>query len=229
MALYLLQPGIQPLGQFDFLDTDLSSVLGGEVGTLDEASRTNTDTEKAAQDALDGYQAPDVETGTLDATRAVLRIADSATENTKLFYLLDDGQENYGTLFGTLIGTPVGLSTTTANGGTALGPHTAAASGKVTAWDKPGMYAVSGDAVGGNLNPNTGNLNDTPEPGTTLYREATTGKLTEVDNGDQIALFIELSSEGGGSLVNTPAELVGATPVFDRLKIQYLGATHNVS
>ncbi len=42
MALYLLQPGLQPLGQFDFLDTDLDNVLGGELGTWDEASRTNT-------------------------------------------------------------------------------------------------------------------------------------------------------------------------------------------
>lgn len=228
MALYLLQPGVQPLGQYDFLDTDLNQVLGGEVGVLDEAARVNSATEKAAQDALDGYVADEVDTGTPDASRAILRLADEAVESVKVFYLLDDGQAGYGTMFGTLIGTPVGLATTVASGGTNLGYHTAAGSGKVTAWDKPGMYAVSGDAVGGNLNPNAGNLNDTPAPGALLYREASTGKLTEAAaSGDKVALFVELSGTGGGSLVNTPAELVGATPVFDRLKVQYLGATHN--
>ena len=50
MALFILQPGIQPLGQFDFLDTDLANVLGGEIGAWAEASRTNSSTEKAAQD-----------------------------------------------------------------------------------------------------------------------------------------------------------------------------------
>lgn len=228
MALYLLQPGVQPLGQFDFLDTDLANVLGGEVGVLDEAARANSATEKAASDVLDGYLADEVDTGTPTASRSVLRIADETVESVKAFYLLDDGQAGYGTLLGTLIGVPVGLATTVASGGSLLGPHTAAASGKVTAWDKPGMYAVSGDAVGGLLNPNTGNLNDTPAPGTLLYREGSTGKLTEdTTSGDKLALFVELRGTGGGSLVNTPAELVGATPVFDRLVIQYLGATHN--
>ena len=214
MALYLLQPGLQPLGQFDFLDTDLDNVLGGEVGTLDEASRTNTSSEKAAFDALDGYVAD----GSSAATRPVLRIADTATESRKLFYLLDDGKANYGTLFGSVLGSPLGLSTS----GTNLGPHTGAGSGKVTAWDKPGLYAVSTDAVEDALS----DLTDTPFPGDLLYRAATSGKLTSLaDTGDKIGMYVEHS--GNGSLVNTPAKLVGAAEVFDRIVFQYLGATHN--
>lgn len=229
MALYLLQPGVQPLGQYDFLDTDLSSVLGGEVGTLDEASRTNSASEKAAQDQLDGYVADTVDTGTPGDSRPILRLADTATETRKVFYLLDDGQANYGTLFGELIGTPVGLATTVASGGSLLGPHTASGSGKVTAWDKPGLYAVSTDAVDDSLDPGAGNLNDTPFPGDLLYREPSTGRLSvstaAAAEGDKLGTFVEVA--GNGSLVTTPNRLVGATEVFNRLKFQYLGATHN--
>ena len=70
MALYILQPGLQPLGQFDFLDTDLDNVVGGELGTWDEAGRANTSTEKAAADVLDGYVADLVDVGTAAASRA---------------------------------------------------------------------------------------------------------------------------------------------------------------
>jgi hypothetical protein len=217
MALYILQPGIQPLGDFDCDDTDLPNVVGGEVGTLDEASRVNTSSEKAAADVFDGYVAD----GSSAATRVILRIADTSSESRKLFYLLDDGKAGYGTLFGQVIGVPTGLTTT----GTNLGPHTASASGKVTAWDKPGLYAVSTSAVLADLS----DLTDTPLPGALLYRGATTGKLSSLaespGSSDKIAMFVEMASNG--SLVNTPARLVGASEVFDRIVIQYLGATHN--
>lgn len=229
MALFIYQPGVQPIGQFDFLDTDVASLLGGEVGTLDEASRTLTSSEKAAQDVLDGYVADGVDTGTAGATRPILRIADTATETYKIFYLLDDGVAHYGTMFGTLIGNPLGLSTTVSSGGTLIGPSTASGSGKVTAWGSPGVYGVSRDAVHSTLDPASGNLNDTPLPGGLLYREPSTGQLSTsvaaVAAADKIGLFIEIA--GNGSLVNTPASLVGATETFDRVKFQYLGAGHN--
>ena len=221
MALYLLQPGLQPLGQFDFLDTDLSSVLGGDIGTLDEASRTVTSSEKAAADVLDGYVADLVDTGDPTASRPILRLADTSSEANNVFYLLDDGTSNYGTLFGELIGNPVGLATT----GSQLGPHTAEASGKVTAWDKPGLYAVSTDALDSDVLGGS-NLNDTPLPGELLYRGSTTAQLTRATtSGDKIALFVELRANG--SLVTTPGKLVGASESFDRIVVQYLGATHN--
>src|SRR5210317_284134 len=120
MALYVLQPGLQPLGQFDFLDTDQASVLGGEIAVWDEASRTNTSTEKAAADARDGYAADQIDVGTPDASRPILRLGDSgATDDNVAMYLIDEGTTNYGTYFGEVIGNPVGLTFTSSN----LGPH----------------------------------------------------------------------------------------------------------
>lgn len=241
MALFLLQPGLEPLGQFDFLDTDLNNVLGGELGVLDEASRINALLEKAAQDVLDGYVADLVDAGDPTASRPVLRLADGyssvfleakdqrliSIEPRKAFYLLDDGIANYGTSFGAVIGNPAGLSTTTASGGVDIGPHTAQGSGKVTAWDKPGLYAVSTDALAVDVLGGV-NLNDTPLPGETLYREHNTGQLTRDSiTADRVALFVELADNG--SLVNTPGRLVGAAEQFDRIVIHYLGATFNAS
>lgn len=231
MALYILQPGLNPLGQFDFDDTDLPNVLGGELGVFGEASRTNTASEKSAADVKDGYIADGVDSGDLTATRAVLKLADGSTgDDAKAFYLLDDGKLGYGTLFGSVIGVPVGLSTT----GSALGPHTASGSGKVTAWDKPGLYAVSLDAVYSDENVTNGALEagqDTPLPGDKLYRHSTTGKLTRAANATNpttnvAGIFIELASNK--SLVTTPARLVGATELFDRVVFSFAGADKNL-
>lgn len=223
MALYLLQPGIQPLGQYDFLDADLESVLGGELAVWGEAARANSASEKAAADVFDGYVADQVDAGDPTATRPVLQLGDSGSTAAAAHYLLDDGKKGYGTLFGETLGLPAGLSTT----GTRLGPHTAAASGKVTAWDKPGLYAVSMDALDADVVPTTGNLYDTPLPGELLYRGASTAKLTRVVSANlKAALFVEL--RGNGSLVTTPGKLVGAAEAFDRVVIDFLGATHNM-
>jgi hypothetical protein len=222
MALYVLQPGLQPLGQYDFLDADLTSVLGGELGVWGEASRTNTAAEKAAADALDGYVADQVDAGDGTATRPVLQLGDSGSTAAAAHYLLDDGSANYGTLYGELVGNPVGLATT----GTALGPHSAQGSGKVTAWDKPGLYAVSTDALAADVLGGA-NLNDTPLPGELLYRAAATGRLTRTVSANlKAATFVELASDG--SLVTTPGRLVGASEAFDRVVVQFLGATHNM-
>lgn len=221
MALFILTPGIQPLGDFDCLDTDAGNILGGEVMVLGEASRTVTTTEKGAKDVFDGYIADAVSEGSPTATRVVAKIAVDAASTYKLFYLADEGKAYYGVMFGSVIGSPVGQSTT----GTNLGPHTTAGSGKVTLWDKPGLYAVSLDALDSGVVPTTsGNLYDTPLPGELLYR-STVGKLTRT-SGDKIAAFIELTSNG--ALVTTPSRLVGASEVFDRVKIQFLGAGANI-
>ena len=63
--------------------------------------------------------------------------------------LADEGIIGYGTLFGAVVGGTVGqqVNGPTTYTGAVLGPHTATGSGKVTCWDKPGLYAVSLDAV----------------------------------------------------------------------------------
>lgn len=223
MALFIYQPGLHPLGEFDMLDTDQSALLGGECMVLDEASRTITSTEKAAADVLDGYIADQVDVGTPTATRVVARIADETNEDQDLFYLADDGLAFYGVMFGEVIGNPTGLNVT----GTNLGPSTTAGSGKVTLWDKAGLYGISLTALASDVVPETsGNLYDTPLPGELLYREGSSGKLTRATtSSDKIALFVELSANG--SLVTTPARLTGAAETWDRIKVQYLGATHN--
>ena len=224
MALYLLQPGLQPLGQFDFDDTDLPNVLGGDLGTLDQQARTNSSSVKAAFDA-DGYSANLIDVGTPTGYRTVVRLADSSTETAKPMYLLDDGKAGYGTLFGQVIGVPVGLSTT----GTNAGPHTASGSGKVTLWSQAGLYGISLDALVNNVVPNTsGNLYDTPIPGELLYRGANTGKLSRTQVGSEkfVAVFVELT--GNRSLVNTPRNLVGGAPSFDRIVVQYVGVENTI-
>lgn len=204
MALKLAQPGIQPLGQFDCLDGYLSTILGGEVGTLYEASRTNTSSESAAFDALDGY------TNSTSLTRvAVANRVNASTQ--RPLWLLDEGTTGYGTLFGQVIGTPAGLSTT----GTNLGPHTAAASGKVTCWDKPGLYKVSVDAV----NTAADGLvfsNSSVVPGLELH-VLNNGKLTPAGSTGAVAVevgrFVEF--ETSPFLVTTPNSLVDATEAVE--------------
>lgn len=229
MALYVLQPGAVALGQFDFLDTDLTNVVGGQIGVFTETTRVNTSTETAAYDVFDGYVADAVDTGTPTASRPVLRLADNGSgDRAQPHYLLDDGNEAaYGSLYG--------ATTTMYNvTGTRLGPHSATASGKVTAWASAGTFEVSLTALDSDVIPvSTGtgtdpNLYDTPLPGATLYRGDATAQLTRVTtSSDEIAAFIELK-DGGGSLVTTPGRLVGAAESFDRITIHYFGAQHNV-
>lgn len=199
MALYILQPGVQPLGQFDVLDGYLDSILGGEVGTLYQAARVNSASEKAAFDALDGY------TNVSAVTRAAVANRVNTTAQRPL-WLLDEGKAGYGTLFGQVIGTPAGLLTS----GTNLGPHTAAASGKVTCWDKPGLYGVSVDAV----NTAADGLvltNASCVPGLELH-VLNNGKMTPTGSTGAVAVEVARFVEFATSpfLVNTPNSLVGA-------------------
>lgn len=215
MALYPLQPGMHPLGQFDVLDTDLNNVAGGEVMTLTTASRTNTASETAAADALDGYTYAD----------ALLRPATTfATANTEYpLYLSDDGNSpDYLTYFGSLTG-PVGLGGSET--GTRLGPHTAAGSGKITLWDKPGLFAVTLSAAASDFVstiPVVAGL--TPGVALGFGSGADAGKLchaacSNAVSASGVGRFVEFSAEP--SLVTTPARLVGADENFTRLVLQW--------
>jgi len=206
MALKPLQAGSYPLGQFDALDTDVSSFLGGEC-VMFATNVTYPGTELAAEDVNDGY------TGQSNKRTVVTRVlanAQGATDPKPPIMLADDGTTGYGTLFGTVVGATVGKVVT---GGSALGPSTALGSGKVTCWNQSGLYAVSLDAVDstaftglvpGNLNLRTG---------VPLYASITTGKLTPTSGSNAwsnsvVGRFIEFAASG--SLVSTPRNLVAA-------------------
>jgi|2_EtaG_2_1085320.scaffolds.fasta_scaffold00752_9 hypothetical protein len=217
MALFIYQPGIQPLGQFDMLDgylTGANAVLGGEVATLTTASRNVSIAEKAAFDVLDGYVNP-----AASALRSVLTKGLTGA-GVRPLWLLDDGTTGYGTLFGQVIGTPVGLLMT----GTNIGPHTAAGSGKVTAWDKPGIYALTLDAADTHVTQGLVLANALCVPGAPLY-PTILGLLTPTiarsiaGAGPVVARFIEFETRP--FLVTTPASLVGATETAQRAVINY--------
>lgn len=201
MALILLQPGIQPLGQYDAVDGYALTVKGGEVCTFTSVTVAG---DKAAADALDGYLNP----GTSRVALTV-NLLSAVADGYGPFMLVDDGTANYGTLFGTVVG---GTSGAVQTGGAVLGPHTATGSGKWTAWDKPGLYGVTLDALHTDVQP-TQTLN----PGDALYARAgnqsNPGFLTATSSGAAgvptvMARFVEFRTNG--SLVTTPNRLVTA-------------------
>ena len=211
MALFPYQPGIQPLGQFDLIDQYMATIKGGECGTLFAAPKVNSASEKAAYDVLnDGY------TNVVQVKRVAIApsIADA---NVRPLWLLDEGKSGYGVLFGSVIGTPVGLSTT----GTNLGPSTTSGSGKVTAYDKPGIFAISTDAVDtsadGLVMTNTNCV-----PGAKIQPQHD-GVLTVSTAGTAVNVtigrFVEF--EVMPFLVTTPPSLIGATKSATRVIIAY--------
>lgn len=209
MALFPLNPGIMPLGQYDCLDADLASVTGGEVMALASVAAAS---DEGAADAEDGY--------TLNGLRAAARLA-LAGDVDAMLALADDGTAGYGTMFGETIGTPVGQSAT----GTNLGPHTAAASGKVTLWDKPGLYAVSVTSLATDFVSGGG---PALAPGASLgynadAKLAHTGCAGAVASSG-VATFVEFAPSP--SLVNTPAKLSGATATFAKLYPRIVVAFH---
>jgi hypothetical protein len=209
MALVVLNPGNDPIGQYDALDGYLTTVKGGEVITFTTVSVT---ADKAAADAADGYINP----GT---SRAVLTT--SLGTNARPLMLCDDGLLHYGTLFGEVVGGTVGQTSfgpnTSVPASAQLGPHTALGSGKWSAWDKPGLYGATLDAVDAVATTGLQPTNATLVPGAPLYA-TTAGILTPngalafetnaTAHGLVVANFIEFRTTG--SLVSTPNRLVSA-------------------
>lgn len=199
MALRILNPGIQPLGQFDGYDADYLTLLGGEVVTFRTALLGGPD--KAAADALDGY----VRNGSSLYRAAVTK---TLVSGTRPLMLADEGTVGYGTLFGQVVGGVGGQVT----GGSQLGPHTATASGKVTCWDKPGLYAVTLDACDTDATNGLQPTNTALTVGTALYATSA-GVLTPqagsaFEGGKVVGRFVEFMTNG--SLVTTPNQLVAA-------------------
>ncbi len=199
MALKPLYAGHEPLGVFDGLDGEATTLKGGEVVSFQYTTFGGVD--KAAKDIDDGYM------GTTSKKRPA--VTKTLVSGMRPLFLCDEGTTGYGTLFGEVVGASAGQVVT---GGSFLGPHTATGSGKVTLWDKPGLYAVTLDAVdttaATGLSPENANL----QGSTSLYA-TTAGLLTPAvgsafDAGVVVARFIEFTTNG--SLVNTPVHLVSA-------------------
>src|SRR5580692_2156023 len=150
MSLKLLQPGIQPLGQFDGYDFDFLTLKGGEVVTFGSVPTpgqpgiTSPGFDKAAYDAFDGYVNPSMVAKRPVVTRTFSGGLSTVSSASRPLMLADEGILGYGTLFGAVVGGTVGqqVNGPTTYTGAVLGPHTATGSGKCTCWDKPGLYAV---------------------------------------------------------------------------------------
>lgn len=203
MALKLKQPGIQPSGQFDGADAIVTTVKGGEVGVIKGVSTT---ADLAAYDAsgADGY------VGALPGTRPV--VTTDLDSGDRPLGLIDDGTLGYGTLFGSVLGATVGQeSFGPGTTGTFLGPHTAAASGKLTFWMKPGTYAVTLDATDPNASTGLQVTHPTLAIGDALYATAA-GLLTPTSGSafEAVVLGRFLNFETNGSLVTTPISLASA-------------------
>ncbi len=197
MALKLLQPGTQPIGQYDGYDNEITLLKGGEVVTLVAVALSGGD--DAAADVFDGY----INDGSLTQVEKRVVVTKTLPSSARILMLADEGVSGYGTALGSMVGETVGLSTS----GTVLGPHTTAGSGKVTCWDKPGLYAVSLDAVDTTAVTGLIPTNVTLKTGDKLYATSA-GLLTPLASASfagsgnvPVATFV--SFETNGSLVTS--------------------------
>jgi hypothetical protein len=202
MALKILQPGIQPIGQFDGLDSEVTAVKGGEVVGFTFVN-IGQSVDKSASDINDGYVSY--------TTKKRPAVTKTLVSGMRPLFLVDDGTTGYGTLFGQLVGSYIGQQSV---GGTVLGPHTAAGSGKLTLWDKPGLYAVTLDACDTTASTGLQPSNTTLAGGAALYATAAgllTPNVSAAFESVVVGRFIQFQTNG--SLVTTPNSLVAATNV----------------
>jgi hypothetical protein len=210
--LILLQPGIQPLGQFDLHDGYTSDVVGGEVAAFEEV-----DSDETAAADVTRPGPPDV--------RLVPGLAGDPDSGDRVVWgLLDEGSSaglggrGYGTMFGQVIGATVGQGTgvgaLSSSGVVVVGPSTVLGSGKATLWTKPGLYGVTQDAWVEEAFDGA-SINDS------IYGQVLTGKLTTSAGGGRwVAYFIGPSSDT--SFVSTPLYYAGVTPVASEFAALYL-------
>lgn len=207
MALKLLQPGIEPLGQFDLEDDDTALVVGGEVGIFEDLD------EESDAYAADAFQVgPQVHISLGDVTAAG-----------QLYGLVDEGTSGYGTYFGTVIGATAGqgtgFGTLSTTGVVTVGPSTLRGSGKATLWTKPGLYGVTSDAWAVSAEFDAAALNaalyGTAEDGTL------DGKLSTTDIGG-MSVALVLGTVADSSLVSTTTTAAGAVAASDEYMAIYL-------
>lgn len=219
MALKLLQPGLQPAGQFDLVDN--TTLAGGEWVNAATAGGS----ELAAADVT--------QVGPLSAGTTALAFAPGAKSAAvagppavQVFGgLADEGTTGYGTSFGTLIGAAVGkgtgFGTLYTTGVVTVGPQTTNGSGKVTVWHAPGLYGVSGaPATAGAVAPLSGLAVNAQVYSDTAGYLGGTG-LTGAGTG---AVGIALGAVRDTSLVSTTATAAGVTPATVEFYALYLKA-----
>ena len=206
MALKLLNPSLRPLGQFD-LASD-TTLVGGECVSL----ATDADDPAAADVSQVGPF------GAADATQLAFGL--NTFQNGSLCGLADDGSAGYGTQFGTQIGqnagkgvnVPLNMGAVTAGGAVVIGPSTDKASGKVTVWHAPGLYAVNGDALATTTATDditvasgttdilltAADVDTTTSVNSAVFAQTATGKLYVATTGDVSVSYERGGTQGGG-------------------------------
>jgi len=212
MALKLLQPGLQPAGQFDLKDG--TTLSGGEYVQLTASS---------------DYAASDVSAvGPATYMQPGIR---SLAASVKFGGLADEGTTGYGTSFGTIIGATVGqgtgfgsLSTT---GVVVVGPQTSTGSGKVTVWHAPGLYGVSGPAAT-DADDNGCDPLSALAVNVIVRAEASTGYLGDATVGAGSTVGVTLGAVKDTSLVSTTAYAAGEAAQTEFYAI-YMTAINGIS
>jgi hypothetical protein len=212
MALKLLNPGLRPLGQFDLHDG--VTLLGGEYVELQTFAPEPGGDEGHAAD-VGAMIAP---AGTVVSFNIATRTAAAAV----LGGLADEGTNEYGTLFGQVIGSTAGRGTMFLGagvGGAAVtaGPASHVASGKVTVFDKEGLYGISGP--GGSSAQLT---TDAPAANDVLF--STVGTVGTNDPGGvsgQVGFYVAAVNDT--SLVSTTDRHAAQGTRFEHHAIYYMG------
>jgi len=209
MALKLLQPGLQPAGQFDLKDG--TTLSGGEYVQLTASS------DYAASDVSEVGPATYMQPGIRNLAASV-----------RFGGLADEGTTGYGTSFGTIIGATVGqgtgfgsLSTT---GVVVVGPQTSTGSGKVTVWHAPGLYGVSGAAATAATGAPLSGL----AVNVIVEAEASTGYLGAASVGAGSTVGVTLGAVKDTSLVSTTAYAAGESAQTEFYAI-YMTAINGIS
>lgn len=209
MALKLLQPGLQPAGQFDLKDG--ATLHGGEYVEL------TTSSDYAASDVSAVGPATYMQPGIRSLAASV-----------KFGGLADEGTTGYGTSFGSIIGATVGQGTGFGNlsttGVVVVGPQSSTGSGKVTVWHAPGLYGVSGTpATAAATAPLSGlSVNAIVEA------EASTGYLGGATTGAGSTVGVTVGAVKDTSLVSTTAVAAGESAQTEFYAI-YMTAINGVS
>jgi hypothetical protein len=211
MALKPLNPKHEPYGVFDGLDAEVTAFKGGEVVAFTYVAKGSS-VDKGAADLNDGYVS--------DTSQTRPAVTKTLVSGVRPLFLADEGVSGYGTLFGVVVGGTAGQQV----GGSTLGPHTAYASGKVTLWDGPGLYAVTLDAVDTTAATGLTKTNTTLAGNAALYATSA-GLLTPNSSasfevgGPVVGRFIEFTTNG--SFVTTPSDLVTGAANFTQAVIRF--------